>query len=278
MLRTMLTATNTLNQLQSQIDTIGNNLSNAGTYGYKSRDVKFHELLYQQFQNDKLDQAPRSSPAGIRYGVGAVVGQAEMNWKQGTVQQTGRQLDFAFTTPKQYFQILMPGADGNKTVYTRQGAFYANPTGDGALALVNADGYSVADANGNPIILNETAQNFSLTDGGRLDVQNADGTTDQFDLGITVLQRPQLMEHLSATYITLPDNLNELGVTAQDILTNLQGADRAQIGLGNGQLEQSNVNMSKEFTDLISAQRSYQFNARAVTMGDQMLGLINGIR
>ncbi|MER2115561.1 MAG: flagellar basal body rod C-terminal domain-containing protein, partial [Solibacillus isronensis] len=36
--------------------------------------------------------------------------------------------------------------------------------------------------------------------------------------------------------------------------------------------------VSKEMTNLIQAQRSYQFNTRAITIADQMLGLINGIR
>jgi len=45
-----------------------------------------------------------------------------------------------------------------------------------------------------------------------------------------------------------------------------------------GTLESSNVDISKEMTDLIAAQRSYQFNSRAITLADQMLGLINGIR
>ena len=48
--------------------------------------------------------------------------------------------------------------------------------------------------------------------------------------------------------------------------------------LQNGVLEMSNVNMDKEMTDLINTQRNYQFNARAVTLADQMLGLINGVR
>jgi len=48
--------------------------------------------------------------------------------------------------------------------------------------------------------------------------------------------------------------------------------------LQNQALEASNVNYEKEMTDLISVQRSYQFNARTVTLADQMLGLINGIR
>ena len=61
-------------------------------------------------------------------------------------------------------------------------------------------------------------------------------------------------------------------------MRNLQGAGRNEIAMENSALEASNVNYQKEMTDLISVQRSYQFNARAVTLADQMLGLINGIR
>ena len=41
MIRTMTTATNTLNQLQNQIDIIGNNLANSSTHGYKVERSKF---------------------------------------------------------------------------------------------------------------------------------------------------------------------------------------------------------------------------------------------
>ena len=42
----MTTATNTLSQLQSQLDIIGNNLANFQTHGYKASDAKFQEMLY----------------------------------------------------------------------------------------------------------------------------------------------------------------------------------------------------------------------------------------
>ena len=71
MIRTMNTAANTLGQLQVQLDTISHNIANSGTNGYKTKQVNFQELLYQQFNNDKQDPAVRQSPVGIRYGVGA---------------------------------------------------------------------------------------------------------------------------------------------------------------------------------------------------------------
>ncbi len=278
MLRTMITATNTMSQLQSQLDVIGNNLANSNTHGYKAKDVKFQEMLYQQYNNDKLDKADRQSPLGIRYGVGASLAQAQMNWKQGSIQSTGRDLDLAFQEPKQYFQVIMPDGDGQKTAYTRQGAFYVSPMENGSLMLVTGDGYPVAGADGQPISIPEGVQNFSINDRGVLVANYENGTSVQRELGVSILQKPQFMEHISATYMTLPENFGELGVTQEEVMNNLQGAERNEISLTNNALELSNVDMSKEMTELMTTQRQYQFSARSITIADQMMGLINGIR
>ncbi|MEK4712113.1 flagellar hook-basal body protein [Sporosarcina sp. FSL K6-5500] len=278
MIRTMTTATNTLSQLQSQMDIIGNNLANISTNGYKASDAKFQEMLYQQFNNDKADTAPRQSPTGIRYGSGAVLGQSQMNWKAGSLQMTGRELDFALTTPKQYFNVLMPDGGGEQTVYTRQGNFYVSPVANGQVMLVNGDGYPVANSAGLPITFSDNVTNYTVNPGGNLQLTNADETTQTIELAVTVMERPNLMQRLSGTNFALPENLADLGVTQQQVLTELQGAARNVIGLEGQALEASNVNSQKEMTDLISVQRNYQFNARAVTLADQMLGLINGIR
>ncbi|MET4560605.1 flagellar basal-body rod protein FlgG [Lysinibacillus parviboronicapiens] len=279
MLRTMITATNTMGQLQNKLDTISNNIANSNTHGYKTQESTFNELLYQQFNNDKEDRAERQSPVGIRYGVGAMLGQIQTNHKQGSLQTTNRDLDFAFTKSKQYFNILMPdGENGSKTVYTRQGDFYLSPLNNGTAMVVNADGYPLSDASGQAITLPDNVSSFAISNGGVLEATDANGNIIRTDLAVTELQKPQLMEHISGTYIGLPNNLAELGYTQAEVLTELQGANRQQIGMQSGMLEMSNVNLSKEMTDLIQTQRSYQFNARAVTLADQMLGLINGIR
>lgn len=276
MLRTMITATNTLNQLQQQIDTISNNLANSNTTGYKAKEATFSELLYQQYNNEKLDKADRQSPAGIRYGVGAKLGQIQTNYAQGNVQMTDRDLDLAFTKEKQYFNILMPnGENGTKLVYSRQGNFYVSPVENGQVMLVNADGYAVADSTGSAIFFPAEFQNFGLTEDGILGVNYPNGETLSFELGITELQKPQAMEHISDTYIGIPEDLTQF---EGQVLIDLQGAARSEIGIKNGALEQSNVDLSKEMTELITAQRSYQFQSRAITLADQMLGLINGIR
>ena len=279
MLRTMITATNTMGQLQHKLDTISNNIANSNTLGYKTQEATFNELLYQQFNNDKQDRADRQSPLGIRYGAGAMLGQIQSNHKQGSLQTTDRDLDFAFTKPKQYFNILMPdGENGTKTVYTRQGDFYLSPLDNGTVMVVNADGYPLADSTGQAITLPSNVKNIAVRNGGVLEATEPNGDIIRTDLAVTEFQKPQLMEHISGSYVALPNNLAQLGYTQAEVVTELQGANRQQIGMQNGALEMSNVNLSKEMTDLIQTQRSYQFNARAVTLADQMLGLINGIR
>lgn len=279
MLRTMITATNTMGQLQNKLDTISNNIANSNTHGYKTKEASFNELLYQQFNNDKQDRAARLSPLGIRYGSGAMLGQIQSNEKQGSLQTTNRDLDVAFNKAKQYFNILMPdGENGTKTVYTRQGDFYLSPLNNGTVMVVNADGYPLANATGQAITLPDNVKSFAVRNGGVLEASYPNGDIIRTDLAVTEFQKPQLMEHISGQYVGLPDNLAQLGYTQAEVVTELQGANRQLIGMQSGTLEMSNVNLSKEMTDLIQTQRSYQFNARAVTLADQMLGLINGIR
>lgn len=276
MIRTMNTAANTLGQLQIQLDTISNNIANSNTVGYKTKQANFQELLYQQFNNDEQDPTVRQSPVGIRYGVGAHVSQIQSNENQGSLQLTGRNLDFAFTQSNQYFNVAMQ--DGS-TAYTRQGNFYMSPQGDGTNLLVTGDGYPVLSANGTSITFPEGVSGFTMSEAGTLNVDYADGQVIQFDLAVTQITKPQVMEHLNnGAYISVPNNLQELGYAEGDVLTELQGLNRNEVSMQIGTLEASNVDVSKEMTDLIAAQRSYQFNSRAITLADQMLGLINGIR
>ncbi|WP_153720863.1 flagellar hook-basal body protein [Sporosarcina cascadiensis] len=277
MIRTMTTAVNTMNQLQHKLDMIGNNLSNSATHGYKSTDAKFQELLYQQMNNDKADRADRRSEAGIRMGTGSRLGGVQMNWKVGSLQVTDRQLDFALTEPKQYFNLIQPGEGGEEIIYSRKGNFYVSPMDNGQNMLVNEEGLPVADSSGRPIMFSGQATNYHVHPNGLLEVTQPGGS-QTFELGVTVLEKPNSMVQLSATNFGMPADLAGLGIQANDLLTELTGAGRSQIGLQNQALEASNVNYEKEMTDLISAQRAYQFNARSVTMADQMLGLINGIR
>ncbi|MCA9725625.1 MAG: flagellar hook-basal body protein [Kurthia sp.] len=276
MLRTMLTATNTMSQLQQKLDTVSSNIANSNTVGYKARNATFSEMLYQQFNNDTGDRAPRQSPAGIRIGVGAQIAQTKLNTKVGNVTQTNRKLDFALTKENQYFTFLSPSSD--RLVLSRQGNFYLSPNANGSTSLVNSDGYDVADSNGRSIRFDKDVSDITVTPDGTMNVTFADGGRENVELGIAQVSKPNLLKQDEDKYLRYSDDIAAQYPNEGDIANLIVGNDRAQISVEGGALESSNVDLSKEMSELINTQRSYQMNARTITMADQMLGLINGMR
>lgn len=276
MLRTMLTATNTMSQLQQKLDTVSSNIANSNTVGYKARNATFGEMLYQQFNNDTGDRAPRQSPAGIRIGVGAQIAQTKLNTKVGNVTQTNRKLDFALTKENQYFTFLSPSSD--RLVLSRQGNFYLSPNANSSTSLVNSDGYDVADSNGRSIRFDKDVSDITVTPDGTMNVTFADGSRENVELGIAQVSKPNLLKQDEDKYLRYSDDIAAQYPNEGDIANLIVGNDRAQISVEGGALESSNVDLSKEMSELINTQRSYQMNARTITMADQMLGLINGMR
>lgn len=280
--RTMFSAANTMSQLQQKIDVISNNVSNTDTTGYKSKTATFGELMYQQFNNDKKDEVVRDTPVGIRIGVGAQIAQTQLMTKQGALKTTNRDLDLAFTKENQYFNVEMNNekleGEPRQVALTRQGDFQLSANADGTTDLVDENGNYVLDAQGKHITFTGEVSSVGLSSNGTMSVQYANGNTDTIEVGVTEVYRSEMLNHISGTYFTMPSNFDELKVDAKDVYSNLTGNTRANIGMQNGVLEGSNVDISKEMTDLIQTQRSYQFNARTITMADQMEGLVNSIR
>ncbi|QHE63407.1 flagellar hook-basal body complex protein [Rossellomorea vietnamensis] len=278
--RTMITATNTLGQLQKQMDMIGHNLSNADTNGYKRRDATFSEMLVQQVKNQSVDkfETGRMTPFGVREGNGAKLSQAQLILNQGSLKATGRSLDFALTSDRQFFKVLAADEDSSAVRYTRDGAFSASPTGNGEMMLVNGSGLPVLDENDNYIMFSEDAAAFELGDNGVLTVRDSTGGEERFNLGVVTVEKSQFLQQYGGNLLGFADNLDELGVTEDEVVTNVTGGARTEISMVQSSLEGSNVDISKEMTDMLSVQRSYQFQARSISLADQMMGLVNGIR
>ncbi|MED1438583.1 flagellar hook-basal body protein [Aeribacillus composti] len=276
MLRSMITATNTLNQLQQQLDAIGHNLANIDTNGYKKMSTTFHELMRQELNNqpDLQKETGRLTDYGLRLGVGARLDK-QLVFHQGAIKTTGRELDVALLHKDQFLQVEVDG----EVRYTRDGALYLSPANDGTnrLMLVTKDGYRVLDENQNPIYLDGDIRDIVISANGTLTAasRNEGELPQTVNLGVVRVDRPSMM-------ISLGNNiygLQQLGnVPITDVLTNLEGDLRTEIGMRQGALESSNVDLTQEITDLMIAQRSYQLNARSITIGDQMLGLINTVR
>lgn len=278
--RTMLTASNTLNQLQKQMDVISHNIANVDSTGYKKQTATFTDLLVQQFNNqpDAASEIGRLTPNGIRQGSGAKLAQIMTVMTQGGLKSTERELDAAFTKEGQFFRISVQTKTGMDIQYTRDGAFYLTPVSVDELMLVTSDGNPVLDENNDLIVINGQAKEYKIGQDGSLAVTMNNGNEQSFNLGVSQINKPQFLESKGNNLLGLPENVADLNVGIDEIVIELNGQDRDQISIQQGALEQSNVDLSKEMTDLIQAQRSYQFQARSINMADQMMGLINGIR
>lgn len=273
----MLNATNTMNQLQRQLDTIGHNIANVETVGYKNRQSSFQELLVQQSNNQTLNQYEniRNTPLGIRMSSGAGLAQTKLILTQGSLKNTDRMLDFAVAKEDQFFTVQVMENGESSTQFTRNGIFYLSPINNSEVMLVTAEGHPVLDSNEQPIVLPETVKEVKLQPEGVILAELTNGQAIARELGIAQVIRPQMLEARPGSLFALPPA--EVA-NPQDVVGFIQGATRDDINLKQGMLEQSNVDLASEMTEMTLMQRSYQFNARSVQFADQMMGLVNGLK
>lgn len=276
-LRAMGQASVTMNQLQKQIDTIGHNLANLQTPGYKSRQAEFSALLSQHIANMTHPENARGriTPDGIRLGTGARLGAINNKLEIGTMQQTGRSLDAALKNAHHFFQVSVLENGAEQIRYTRDGSFYVQPINNGAqLVLVTKDGHPVQGVNG-PIQFDaNNIDDIFIGDSGEITVRRGDVQEIVGQLAIVEIERTRILESVGDNFFQLPD-LDELELNMADIVQNVPVGEAI---LDSGVLEMSNVRMEEQMSQLMNAQRSYQFNARTISMMDQMQGLINQVR
>ena len=117
----------------SQLNTIGNNIANASTVGFKSSNTQFSDLIASAF----------SSASSAPVGIGTQISRVSQSFTQGNIQSTGNSLDMAING-QGFFRM---NNNGNIT-FTRNGQFQLDKNG----FLVNASGSQVtgypATANG----------------------------------------------------------------------------------------------------------------------------------
>ncbi|HZZ78220.1 MAG TPA: flagellar hook-basal body complex protein, partial [Gemmataceae bacterium] len=104
---------------QEMLDVVGNNLANSNTTGFESQRVEFSDLVYQTISQATAGSS--SSVGGtnpVQIGLGAKVSTISTDLSQGSLESTGRDLDFALEG-NGYFVA----SDGTQDFYTRAGSF-----------------------------------------------------------------------------------------------------------------------------------------------------------
>jgi flagellar basal-body rod protein FlgG len=272
-----------LQAYQQKIDTTANNVANVNTTGYKKRDASFSEILTTNLNNQVPAQGEvgRLTPNGLRVGHGARIGATQLNMEQGQAVQTNLPFDLMING-KGFFQIGLgstDGAGGDEVRYTRDGNFHLspNPENPRTYHLVHANGGYLLDQNGNPLQLDERYE-VSIQENGQIQLRNKNGNGNTFvstqQVGIVNIENPSILKNMGDNQYAIEAAALPGGTTINDLVTNMLTRD---IQLSSGFLEGSNVDLAKEMTDLMTSQRSFQMNARAVSYADQMMGIANSI-
>lgn len=125
------------------LKTVSNNVSNLNTTGFKASNVTFADM-YGAGSQGGLEYASSNAPSGH----GVYLQDINVNYGQGELRQTDRDLDLAIDGGG--FMVLL---DGNQTYYTRTGSFSVNE--DGFIVLSGTEyRLAVLDGAGRPVSLN----------------------------------------------------------------------------------------------------------------------------
>lgn len=270
----MISSSVTMGALQRKLDLIAENVSNINTAGYKRKTSVFEDILTNmQPQHEDFLQPGRSTPLGFTQGWGVRMSALHLDMAQGTLIPTGAPTDLAIEG-KALFEVAVPGQGGViSPAYTRSGSFQLMPLPGGDRQLVTSSGMPVLNRDGGNIVVPAGYNLIVNPDGTMLGVNETDDTT--VDLGrIRLVQvlNPELLRSIGDNLYNIVDGAEAGNVVA--VLDELpQGTMVVQ-----GHTEASNVELANELTELISVQRAYQLNARALASADQMLSMAIKLR
>lgn len=281
----MINSSVSMHGLQQKLDILANNIANVNTVGFKKKEASFEDVLTNvKAQPEGFRQVGRLSPLGYNQGWGSKLIQIQTNMAQGPIQSTGNKTDLAIQGDG-LFEVAVSTTDaaGNQIfqpAWTRNGAFNLTPNGNGQMVMATKEGHFLVGIDGNPIRVPSNFRPHIDPDGSISAYSEIDHTAPPITIGqikLVRVVRPQLLRDLGDNLYTLP-----AGVTnTQDILQTVNGlpvneADRVEVM--QGFLEQSNVNLSDEMTELVTIQRAFQLNSRALTSADTMMNLANNLR
>jgi flagellar basal-body rod protein FlgG len=259
-MRALWTAATGMQAQQLTLDVVANNLANVQTGGFKRSRVDFQDLVYETLQAPGAASAQgQEIPSGFQVGHGSRAVATQRLFIKGDLQQTGNSLDLAIEG-EGFFQIQQPNGD---IAYTRAGAFKKDSQG----RLVTSDGFTLDPE----ITIPDNALTVTVGVDGIMSV-TLPGQTQPQQVGTLQLAR----------------FINPAGLLGQgrNLFIPTQASGEATTGtpgqdgfgtLLQGFVEGSNVNVVEEMIGLITSQRAYEINSRAIRTADEMMQTANNL-
>lgn len=261
------------------LEVIGNNIANVNTVGYKANNVRFTDTFSNTLRASAPSSGVLSNTAATQIGTGVQISQITTNFTSGSTSSTGVTTDLAISG-EGFFLVKNP-ADGTMFA-TRAGNFHFDDNG----YLTTFQGYHVQGAvggtsSGAPSGFGDIRKGTPPT-GTELksySISPAGAVTEFYSDGTSVTTNQVLLQNYSdpSALMKQGDNLYT-GFSAAGILgTNpptVAGNSPGGNGLGSIQssaLELSNVDLTDEFANMITTQRSFQASSRLITVSDTVL-------
>lgn len=262
-MKAMWSAASGMKGLQLKIDTIGNNLANVSTYGFKKQRVEFKDLMYEKVaQSDFKDG--EGKPVTMEVGHGVMPTATTRTFTPGSMEQTQNQLDLALSGDG--FFVIKDGMGRER--YTKDGALKLSVS-EGVATLVTTDGYKVQGTEGD-IVLGENVDKIVIDKDGAIRVKRKGVDTEE-SLGSMKLVRftnPMGLEALGTNLYTKTSASGEP----------IDSVDGDAGEIWQGFLESSNVQVVDEMIQMISAQRAYELNSKTIQTADKILELAANLK
>lgn len=277
---TLTSGVSAMRSFTKGLEVIGNNIANVNTTGYKASSASFADSFSNTLQGSSPSSGTSSNTAAIQVGTGVRLSQINARFTQGALTTTGNGTDLGISGSG-FFVVENP-VDGAQFA-TRAGNFRTDDQG----YLVSSQGYRVQGLTGGtsgsaPTTLGdvligatppagETLKSFAIDKLGNVTEFYSDGSS-------AVTNRVLLQNYNDPSALQKEgDNLFS-GFAAAGIVGNspMDGTTNGpgEGGLGSiqaGTLELSNVDLTEEFANMITAQRSFQASSRLVTVSDTVL-------
>lgn len=261
MIKSLHTAATGMQAQQMNMDVVANNIANTSTTGFKKARAEFEDLLYHNVKEPGASTGLNAvAPTGVQVGLGVKTGAVQKDFSLGSVKITNRALDMQIEG-KGFFQVAR--SDGS-IAYTRSGEFRKSPDG------------RIMDVNGNvlqpEIVVPPEAIEIKISAEGEVTMLSGDNAT------------PQTIGQIELASFVNPTGLKAIG---GNLFVTTSASGEATVGnpnqgifggIGQGQLESSNVNIVEEMVNMITSQRAYETNSKVIQASDQMLQALTNLR
>lgn len=261
MIRAFHTSATGMNAQQIVLDNTANNLANVNTTGFRRSQIDFQDLIYTTLRQPGADSVQgQQVPTGLQVGHGVRVAGNTRIFTEGTLENTGNELDLAIEGLG-FFKIVAPNGGFR---YTRDGGFRLTSNKE----LVTADGFFLEPR----VTLPQDTISVSVGTDGTISVITASSPSTSQQVGRLTLTRFPNPAGLSAEGRNLFAETPASG-SPTEATPGQQGTGLVRPGF----LERSNVEVVTELVNLIQAQRAYEFNTKAIKVADEMLSFTNDL-